>query len=153
MPKMDSPRRRLTDLEDAPVRMAALEITVKHAKEAIDDLSKDLKEHVAEEHQNLKAITSSIQRLAFTSESHQTTLTSIAGTLQDLAAQGARITSLEEYRVRTEKLDEKQDKLLTELAVQQEQTSESVGRLYWVAGLVATAVSGLWAVATRFKLF
>lgn len=139
--------RRLTD---NPERVASLEANVLNVKEKVNDLSEKLQDHIDDEGTNVMKLHVAIEKIATTSEHHGVVMTKISDTLEGLVAQNTRLHLLENHASRHEdaitKIDARQDIIEDKV----ERNFEKTDRLYWISGLVATAITGIWAVFTFF---
>jgi len=139
--------RRVTD---NPERVASLEANVSHIKETVSDLNTKLQDHIDDEGVSVNKLHIAIEKIATTSEHHGVVMNKISDTLEGLVAQNTRLYLLESHTSRHEeaitKLDARQDVIEDKV----ERNFEKTDRLYWLSGLVATAITGLWAVLTFF---
>jgi hypothetical protein len=139
--------RRATD---NPERVASLEANVLNVKEKVHDLTEKLQDHIDDEGTNVLKLHVAIEKIAATSEHHGVVMGKISDTLEGLVAQNTRLHLLESHSSRHEeaitKIDARQDIIEDKV----ERNFEKTDRLYWISGLVATAITGIWAVFTFF---
>lgn len=99
--------RRATDRPEVIERVVALETNINNVKDAVTELTGDLRSHIRDESSDVGNLTIAIERLSANQETQTRTLERVADTLQTVAVHSARVQSLEDWRDKTEgRLDE-----------------------------------------------
>lgn len=144
---MTEHNRRATDSPDSVERIVSLEVNVQHVKESVNDvkesvtsLAEDLREHIRSE----DGIAGSITQLRVAAEMNNETLNRMASALEQVPTQNTRVHSLEEWRGRVDTWVEKTE-------ARQDDSGEKINRIYWMCGLIAAVIPGVWALLTYFK--
>lgn len=147
--------RRYTD--EHGERIVKLEVDVNHVRGSLDNISEKLQDHVEQNAKGFAELRDSMTRLAISAEVQSATsrqqadsMSKLANTVSDIAKNDFKISTLEDFRLRTEahlNHCNAEHKATTEKL---NKTTEKIDRLYWLAPLVLLAIQGIWEVYQHF---
>lgn len=133
-------------MPDEQYERRASDQRIERVEGKVDALTEDLRQHIVDEGSVFTEFKVGIERLAVTAEQHTKVLDRVASTLEGIAQQNARLTVVEADSLRHERhlydLQKQADTLDDEVQANEEKTN----RLYWLGGLVWTAVGALAAL-------
>ena len=148
MDQLPEHNRRFTDVQVE--RLSKVESEVTHIKTSIDSVSDKLQGHIDQNNKGFEELRASMHRLATTAEVQSTismqqadSMKQLATTVSDIAKNDFKISTLEDFRIRTDghlkACDLKHETTKDELR----KTTERINRIYWLGGLLIAAIEVL----------
>lgn len=150
--------RRHTD--DNGERLVRVETDLEHVRGSLDGFAERFQVHISDTSRGFEELRGHMQTLAISSEVQANNskvqsdaMTNLADAVTALSKSESRVTSLEEFRARTDRHLSVCDHDRSGQREKLNKTTERVDRLYWIAPILLVIVQGLWALAVHFKVF
>jgi hypothetical protein len=143
MPVTDLKRRATDTEEDDLMKLVRLESDVDHMKGALDNIAGRLEDHIEYNSKGFDELRSHMQKLAISSEVQSNTskqqaetMSQLSNTIKEMAKNDTKISSLEEFRNRTDThfviCDADRKALTTKVTL----IEEKISRIYWICGVI-----------------